>query len=1095
MKCKYIRNSQGVALLAALFVLMVLSILGIGLLTSVDDELKMGKSVENSERALKIAEAGIQVARSTFFDPAVKKIERTEEISSIDGFYRGGYFLAQLKSGFQGNEKWTQWRYDGEVSAHNEISEITTPLFRVWGTGANGVNGMWNYEGSVNKWMYWVNNQYGLVARGTYFSIESASGDTLMRAHDEYTGKQVVRNEGESVIYWQDDKKVTNTTPDVESATLMSAMASFSNYSLAAGSTVPALRHQMLYFTYAGHDATIAAGAADTVSTVRLRAVNALKNNTANEQPAETLWEFDTGIHGVGTASTFFDPDPDTHGDEIIYFAVLSVGEPGAPGTLDINQTGNDNFHNFPNKATDEPEQIYVFAVVDKTIPNSSDPTNPTVGTPPYIVKWAHPFPDPDVVNWTDYPVEHVSGTDGQDPPYVRVPADMTPFMPEDDLLPDYRDGPGNPVISGEFYEDDQWNQVRGNIAWKLPPSLSPPAVNVLYEDSSGNLTTVREDATAASKLDPIIDIYLMYSARPRVVSYQWASGAPRWANRMQWVQGQDGWGPPGYRKPNTLQTRVIALRDRLARSGSSWNWKAAKSRFPEFKWSYVVPGHDPGGTDSRPWNGYGEYTWDTWFDQHVAPMINTVETDQSHREWGDISGAGTANLYPVLYIPYKSLGFPSGSGFDNTVQNYTRGPTTAQGSPVDFSGQVWSDARLILMAVRDTWEDYMAGNQTNPLYASMNATWSNRSLSNPAEPYWAHDHTDYETAGTGTNVANTDGTTIIHKYPAFPNRTVITYNMSDNDTAGNTLQSPFPATTVAGDKIGFPRPYTWSESVWNANVRDAAVDDPWSMYRQGWEGAGFDSGSPDNSKNTEVRGDTAAMCKECLNSDGLIVLPFIQLLTQATSGNFKDADDRADLRLHAINATTGVHQWDFHMPSTLFGDYNNASPAIANNKVFVAYLKDTGRTVMLEALDATDGTRKQEPVVVDENADAVILSPTIANGAVYVATYSFEGTKPPDGNSGADPADYLDDDFIRLFAMSPVLRLVSTGIYPFDYKNYTGNTFRNITLLNHDTIVMDKGDSYIDVQGKVPVSKRKLQVWVTGKNSKWEEVREVLER
>ena len=51
MKLRYIRNSQGVALLAALFVLMVLSILGIGLLTNVDDELKMSKSVENSERA------------------------------------------------------------------------------------------------------------------------------------------------------------------------------------------------------------------------------------------------------------------------------------------------------------------------------------------------------------------------------------------------------------------------------------------------------------------------------------------------------------------------------------------------------------------------------------------------------------------------------------------------------------------------------------------------------------------------------------------------------------------------------------------------------------------------------------------------------------------------------------------------------------------------------------------------------------------------------------------------------------------------------------------------------------------------------------
>ena len=84
MKYTYIRNSQGVALLAALFVLMVLSILGIGLLTNVDDEIKMNKSAENSEMALKVAEAGIQVARSTFFDSTDKEITTTAELSSID---------------------------------------------------------------------------------------------------------------------------------------------------------------------------------------------------------------------------------------------------------------------------------------------------------------------------------------------------------------------------------------------------------------------------------------------------------------------------------------------------------------------------------------------------------------------------------------------------------------------------------------------------------------------------------------------------------------------------------------------------------------------------------------------------------------------------------------------------------------------------------------------------------------------------------------------------------------------------------------------------------------------------------------------------
>ena len=74
MRETMVHNSRGVALLAALFVLMVMSILGIGMLANVDEDLKISKNHENSERALKIAEAGIQIARSTFFDPAEEEL-------------------------------------------------------------------------------------------------------------------------------------------------------------------------------------------------------------------------------------------------------------------------------------------------------------------------------------------------------------------------------------------------------------------------------------------------------------------------------------------------------------------------------------------------------------------------------------------------------------------------------------------------------------------------------------------------------------------------------------------------------------------------------------------------------------------------------------------------------------------------------------------------------------------------------------------------------------------------------------------------------------------------------------------------------------
>ena len=110
MKYSYHQTSQhGVALIVALFVLVILSILLIAVLADVQGELKMSGIDRNSERALKIAESGVQIARGTFMrDLLYENLTTTQELASVDGFAHGGYFFASLGSELPGNEKWTQ---------------------------------------------------------------------------------------------------------------------------------------------------------------------------------------------------------------------------------------------------------------------------------------------------------------------------------------------------------------------------------------------------------------------------------------------------------------------------------------------------------------------------------------------------------------------------------------------------------------------------------------------------------------------------------------------------------------------------------------------------------------------------------------------------------------------------------------------------------------------------------------------------------------------------------------------------------------------------------------------------------------------------
>jgi hypothetical protein len=134
-------------------------------------------------------------------------------------------------------------------------------------------------------------------------------------------------------------------------------------------------------------------------------------------------------------------------------------------------------------------------------------------------------------------------------------------------------------------------------------------------------------------------------------------------------------------------------------------------------------------------------------------------------------------------------------------------------------------------------------------------------------------------------------------KYPIpFDTETVITYSSAEAAAWANT------------DKVGFPRPYTWWESLWNSNVKNNALGlTGRGMSSQGWANSG--SAAVSTSKDIDVEGETSAFCRECANNDGIIVQVFNH-----------DLSDIEDLRVHGINAKTGKHVWDYHMPTSLVG-------------------------------------------------------------------------------------------------------------------------------------------------------------------------------
>ena len=1051
-------QSRGVALIIALVILVVFSTLLLAMLTDVKTEVQMSGIERNSERALKLAEAGVHIARATFLqDELYMNVTTTRPLVSVDGFMNGGYFVTSLGSGLPGSEKWLEWHYDSSVSGHNPQSEITEYLKRVWATGPLGQNGAWP---GTDATRFNLDNLYGIVAGGLYYPIEKGN-TTVIRAHDEYSGMEKIKSNEQirsygktnnEYVLWEGDKNVHDSTYNAGYARLLSPMASFVNLSTIPQREKPVITQHTIYFTYIGGGP---ATGTDTSSTVRLRAVNTLCNpNTKTD--IETLWEFDTGIHGMGTAPAIFDPSPGAPGDEIIYFAVIQT-----EGVEIVRE----DLTAFPAMDTaarmesgTQDEQLYIYALVDTTGAVSACSTSGS-----YRLKWTTRFPDPAVAEWTDYPVEQATGTIGDHPPYVRMPSDMTPFLPEDDVLFDYRDGKSN--IGAD---DDQFNQVRGDFyMYFFPQSVSPPLLQVTYRLNDGTISPELADAvTSGNPADPLIDIYLMFAAHSRV-KITTDADPPRHTydngNNGSSTINQDWDRVTNNKKQSVVQTRLIALRDRLAgsynstSSAYSWNWKSARSRFPIFKWSCRVPGWDPKLDDERPWNGYGEFTWETWFEQQIAPMIKTVAVDQDGTKWvnpdtgdwynltdgtGRVTTGGARNRYTVLYTSVESGPIIDRQGLNG---DYVTAPSTEKGAPVTFVDD-WDKARLIVSAIRDTWDDYMEGRQTNPLYNDMLDAANSYAMpvkSNPFEPYWTFKYPVDDSSDD--RVCNADGSDPFQYYPDST-ETLITYPQFEADADLY--------------RVGFPRSYTWSEARFDSTVSGTgAAHAVRNLKSQGWTNYSHTS---ETSRDVDVEGETSALCHDCLNGEGLIV----QVFNHDITGGLED------LRVHGINARSGRHVWDYHMPARFVGDYYNATPAIANGRVFVGYQLPNRRSSVLQVLDADSGQELGSRITVDADSDAFIMSPSVANGALYVATNDFNGT--PDSSSSGSSIDQSDDR-IRIFALSPVLRLVSTGIYPAD----------------EETLLKMRSEEVGEFEN-MPRAERKLQVWFTGVGSKWEEIREI---
>jgi len=326
----------------------------------------------------------------------------------------------------------------------------------------------------------------------------------------------------------------------------------------------------ILVFTYLSENT--AAG------TVRLMALD------VNDTTVAIRWTFDTGIHGLGSPPAIYNPDPTAGGEEIIYFTVAE-----APDWQVSDVSAGRTYPELGDRA----EGVSVFAVRDGGPGNA-------------IAKWAHPFPDPEVSRWTDYPTERWTVPAGS----IDRPARVYGRPPDEDLIVDYYNSNAGMLTT-----------VLGDLYMVFDPqSFSPPVLMV-------------EDMGTATTADDHIHIYVYYA----VISDKDIAGG-------SWYQNADTPPAAGNERIH-WQAEMVALRDTPA------------ARFPQFAFTYNPPAWDVNRADGIPWDGYLEENWETWFEQSSAPMITRQTQDPNGVVW---PGPRT-----VLFLPYESLEWVTPTGFN----------------------------------------------------------------------------------------------------------------------------------------------------------------------------------------------------------------------------------------------------------------------------------------------------------------------------------------------------------------------------------------------------------------------------------------------
>jgi len=532
-------SQRGSALVGVLMATALISVVAGLLLMQVTNASRVAGRRASTIVAFQAAEAGLEAGKLAF--------ERTNTLLGIPttfGVLPEATFEVRPGVGNFGTESWAQWGFDPRASRFNPTAAVGDQPRIGWRTQFSPAK-----NGNVSGGTFFGNNLFAVVASGmAYVSYENPSNGRIeVAAFSAMDGS----------VLW-------TTAPGnlLGRGLAMSAMATIEEGNI-------------LLFTYLSQN--------DPNGTVRLMALD------VNQTNVQVRWNFDTGIHGLGSPPAIYNPNPNVAGEEIIYFTVAE-----AP---DWQVTDVNAGRTYPETAAMRAESLRVFAVRDGGMGNP-------------VAKWEHPYPDPDVGGWTDYPTERWTVASG----VIDRPEDVGSRPPDEDLLVDYYNSNGGmqTTVVGDLYMIFD------------PQSFSPPVLQV------------EDNGTPANSSDDHIHLYVYYTAitdkdRPGSDFVQ-STNTPPAANSEQihW------------------QAELVALLDRPG------------ARFPEFEFTYNPPDFDPDRTDGIAWNGYGEENWESFFEQTAAPMIT--------RQVADPNGTLYAAPRTVVYMPYESLEWATAWAYDNNT-------------------------------------------------------------------------------------------------------------------------------------------------------------------------------------------------------------------------------------------------------------------------------------------------------------------------------------------------------------------------------------------------------------------------------------------